>query len=136
MISRLLSEYEDRYQLIDIKLGGESLMALLFNDPEYFKNVLFILDGDKDIATTKYRDLPQKYQNVIFLPGNEGPESLIYNYLSTLPPTHEILSSYFEKGLTLQLGNSSNEPRGRTERRINRIIPCPGAPPSAGASTT
>ncbi len=102
MISRLLSEYEDRYQLIDIKLGGESLMALLFNDPEYFKNVLFILDGDKDIATTKYRDLPQKYQNVIFLPGNEGPESLIYNYLSTLPPTHEILSSYFEKGLTLR----------------------------------
>lgn len=108
LISRLLSEYEDRYQFIDIKLGGESLMALLFNDSEYFKNVLFILDGDKDIAATKYRDLPQKYQNVIFLPGNEGPESLIYNYLSTLPPTHEILSSYFEKGLTLRAFKEMN----------------------------
>lgn len=102
IIKHLLKEYEDRYQLIDIKLGGESLMALLYNDPEYFKNVLFILDGDKDISSTKYKDLPTKYQNVLFLPGNDGPESLLYNYLSTLPPTHEILSTYFEKGLTLR----------------------------------
>lgn len=108
MISYLLSEYEDRYQLIDIKLGGESLMALLYNDSEYFKNVLFILDGDKDISATKYKDLPSKYKNVLFLPGNDGPESLIYNYLSTLPPTHEILSSNFEKGLTLRAFKEMN----------------------------
>ena len=108
MISYLLSDFKDYYQLIDIKLGGESLMALLFNDSEYFKNVLFILDGDKDISATKYKDLPKKYQNVIFLPGNDGPESLIYNYLSTLPPTHEILSSFFEKGLTLRAFKDMN----------------------------
>lgn len=102
IIKHLLQEYEDRYQLVDIKLGGESLMALLYNDPEYFKNVLFILDGDKDISSTKYKDLPSKYHNVLFLPGNDGPESLLYTYLSTLPPTHDILSDYFEKGLSLR----------------------------------
>jgi hypothetical protein len=77
-------------------------MALLYNDPEYFKNVLFILDGDKDISSTKYKDLPNRYHNVLFLPGNDGPESLLYTYLSTLPPTHDILSDYFEKGLSLR----------------------------------
>lgn len=102
LISRLLSEYEDRYRLIDIKLGGESLMALLYNDPAYFKNVLFILDGDKNILPTKYKDLPDRYNNVIFLPGNKGPEALLYEYLMSLPPTHEILSNFFEKGLSLR----------------------------------
>ncbi len=102
IIKKLLSHYSDSFQLIDIKLGGESLMALLYNDPDYFKNVLFILDGDKDLSSTKYKDLPRKYNNVHFLPGTEGPEALIYNYLTTLPATHDILSNNFEKGLTLR----------------------------------
>ncbi len=53
-------------------------MNLLYNDPEYFQNVLFILDGDKDLTSTKYKDLPYKYCNVLFLPGKEGPEALLY----------------------------------------------------------
>ena len=73
MISRMLSDFKDHYRLLDIKLGGESLMNLLYNDPEYFQNVLFILDGDKDLTSTKYKDLPYKYCNVLFLPGKEGP---------------------------------------------------------------
>ena len=49
-IRHMLADYKDHFRLLDIKLGGESLMNLLYNDPDYFKNVLFILDGDKDLA--------------------------------------------------------------------------------------
>lgn len=108
MISHLLREYEDHFKTIEINLGGESLMALLYNDPEYFKNVLFILDGDKNLSTTKYKDLPDKYQNVIYLPGKKGPEALIYSYLTTLPPTHPILADNFEKGLSLRAFKEMN----------------------------
>lgn len=102
LINKLLKVYDNRYHLIDIKLGGDSLMDLLYNDPDYFKNVLFILDGDKDLSKTKYKDLPRAYCNILNLPGNAGPEDLIYNYLITLPPTHEILSSNFDKGLSVR----------------------------------
>ena len=102
MISRMLSDFKDHYRLLDIKLGGESLMNLLYNDPEYFQNVLFILDGDKDLTHTKYKDLPRKYCNVLFLPGKEGPEALLYHYLINLPSTHEILEQNFDKGISLR----------------------------------
>nr|DAH68827.1 MAG TPA: AAA ATPase [Bacteriophage sp.] len=108
MIKKLLDKFNDHYRLIDIKLGGESLMELLFNDPDYFQNVLFILDGDKDLSGTKYKDLPDKYCNVLFLPGTEGPEALIYHYLITLPPTHEILSQNFDKGISLRAFKEMN----------------------------
>lgn len=108
LIKKLLANYEDAYRLVDIKLGGESLMALLYNDPEYFKNVLFILDGDKDLSKTKYHDLPRKYCNVLSLPGKEGPESLIYNYLISLPSTHELLSENFNKGISLRVFKEMN----------------------------
>lgn len=108
LIKKTLSEYEDKYKLVDIKLGGESLMSLLYNDPEYFKNVLFILDGDKDLSNTKYKDLPYKHCNVLFLPGKEGPEALIYNYLTSLPSTHKLLSENFDKGITLRVLKEMN----------------------------
>lgn len=102
MIKKLLSAYQQNYQLIDIKLGGESLMDLLYNDAEYFKNVLFILDGDKDLSNTKYKDLPKQYCNILFLPGTEGPEAMIYKYLANLPVAHDILSLNSEKGISLR----------------------------------
>lgn len=102
MIKKLLSPYKDTFDLIDIKLGGESLMALLYNDSDYFKNVLFILDGDKDLSSTKYKGLPKTFNNVHFLPGTEGPEALIYKYLTSLPHTHDILADNFDKGLSLR----------------------------------
>jgi len=101
-IKRFLKDYSIRVQLVEIKLGGESLMDLLKNDSDYFKNVLFILDGDKDLSKTKYKEIAQKFCNVIYLPGNEGPEALLYQYLLNLPPTHDILSEYFEKGLSIR----------------------------------
>lgn len=108
MIKKMLGDYKDHYRLLDIKLGGESLMNLLYNDPEYFQNVLFILDGDKDLSKTKYKELPKKYCNVIFLPGSEGPEALIYHYLINLPSTHEILSQNFDKGISLRAFKEMN----------------------------
>ena len=110
MIRKLLQNYSDHFRLLDIKLGAESLMALLFNDPDYFQNVLFILDGDKEkeLENTKYRDLPKKYCNVLFLPGDEGPEALLYHYLINLPPTHEILSLNFDKGISIRMFKEMN----------------------------
>ncbi|MDA3732843.1 AAA family ATPase [Niameybacter massiliensis] len=102
-IKRLLKDYISRIKIIEVKLGGESLLNLLQNDPSYFRNVLFVLDGDKDISKTKYKDLPSKHCNIVILPGNTSPEKLIYNYLIGLHPTHEILESNFIKGLTIRM---------------------------------
>ena len=96
-IRHMLADYKDHFRLLDIKLGGESLM-----------NLLFILDGDKDLAKTKYAELPAKHCNVIFLPGNEGPEALLYNYLINLPPTHEILQENFDKGISIRMFKEMN----------------------------
>ena len=107
-IKHMLADYKDHFCLLDIKLGGESLMDLLYNDPDYFKNVLFILDGDKDLSKTKYAKLPEQHCNIIFLPGNEGPEALLYNYLINLPPTHEILQENFDKGISIRMFKEMN----------------------------
>jgi Predicted ATP-dependent endonuclease of the OLD family len=107
-IRRLLKDYSNRFQLVEIKLGGESLMDLLDHDPDYFKNVLFILDGDKDLAGTKYKDLERKYCNIVYLPGKVSPEALFYDYLINLPPTHDVLESNFDKGLSIRVFNEMN----------------------------
>lgn len=101
-IKYFLKDYLMRIKIIEIKLGGESLLDLLQNDPSYFRNVLFILDGDKDLNKNKYKDLPRKYCNIIKLPGDVSPEKLLYNYLIALDPEHEILTSYFDKGLSIR----------------------------------
>lgn len=108
-IKKLLKSYKTRYQLIEIKLGADSLMDLLINDPDYFKNVMFILDGDKDLSKSpKYKGLPTKYCNILNLPGGKNPEDLIYSYLINLPPTHEILAQNFEKGISIRAFKEMN----------------------------
>lgn len=108
MFKYLLNDYINNLNIIDIKLGGDTLLSLLFNDASYFKNVLFILDGDKTVVSGKYKKLPEKYLNIIFLPGQKSPEEVIYNYLINLPTGHEILTDNANKGISIRYFKENN----------------------------
>lgn len=56
----------------------------------------------------KYKGLPEKYRNVIFLPGKKSPEEVIYNYLVNLPTGHEILTDNANKGISIRYFKNNN----------------------------
>lgn len=99
IINKLLKDYLYYLNIVKINLGGDSLVTLLKNDPNTFKNILFILDGDKN--KHMYKDICQNYCNIIFLPG-ESPEKLIYDYLINLSPDHKFLQENHQKGISLR----------------------------------
>ena len=102
-IQHLLSPFSSRIRLVNYTDGCDKLLSLLENDSDYFKNILFIFDGDLDDTTTKCKDLKYKFANIIKLPGNKmRPESVFYNYLTSLDSSHPLLQDHLEKGLTLR----------------------------------
>lgn len=108
MFKYLLRDYINTLNIIDTKLGADTLLSLLYNDSSYFKNVLFILDGDKTKITGKYKSLPEEYRNILFLPGEASPEEVIYNYLINLPTEHEILKDNADNGISIRSFNEIN----------------------------
>ena len=101
--SQLLDKHLPRLNIVHIKLGAQSLLDLLYHDNSYFKNVLFILDGDQnETKSKKYESLSSKFNNIITLPGNISPEQLIFDYLINLPAEHEILEDNLYKGVTIR----------------------------------
>lgn len=101
-IKRLLSEYSSRIRLVKYSDGCTKLLSLLENDPDYFKNILFIFDGDMKETSQKYKNLKKDYANIIKLPGTVRPESVIYNYLINLDSSHPLLIDHLEEGFTVR----------------------------------
>lgn len=102
LLKKLLPDHLSRMRIINIKLGSDSLMDLLKNDSSYFQNVLFILDGDKDLSKDPYKTLAYRYCNILSLPGGESPEAVLSNYLLNLPAGHEILQLHGVHGISLR----------------------------------
>ncbi|NEZ76292.1 hypothetical protein EXM98_06370 [Clostridium botulinum] len=94
---KLTKEYDMYLRRIKIKLGCSELLNLNKNDPQYFSNVLFVLDGDvqeKDI--NKFNSL----NNIIKLPGKIRPEEVIYNFLINLDPECSLWRHGYNIGFT------------------------------------
>ena len=121
MINNLLKNYVNNLRIININLGGDSLLDLLYNDPSYFENILFILDGDKNSNSVaiKYKNLYKRYRNIVTLPSEYPPEKMIYEYLINLPDNHEILAN--NKGVTKRIirdnGPNSNKYQDKIKER-------------------
>lgn len=102
-ISHLLDKYSSRIRLVNYSDGCSKLLSLLENDPNYFRNILFIFDGDMDETDSKYMKLKKAHANLIKLPVNSlRPEKVFYDYLLSLDSSHEILTSYLNEGLTIR----------------------------------
>lgn len=80
----LIKKHKIRLNLIKVKLSCDALIQLNKNDPVYFSNVIFALDGDvpdEDICN---------FNNFIKLPGNVRPEKVIYDFLLDLSSDSEL----------------------------------------------
>lgn len=75
---RLVKKHKLRLNLIKVKLSCDALIQLNKNDPGYFSNVIFALDGD-----VKDEDIIG-FKNIIKLPGTQRPEKEIYDFLLNL----------------------------------------------------
>lgn len=98
----LIKDYKSRVRIINYSDGCAKLLSLLENDPDYFQNILFVLDGDitEESSKKKYNKLKQLYANIIKLPGEKRPESVFYDYLLNLDSNHPLLKQNIEKGFT------------------------------------
>lgn len=102
-IKHLLKDYSSRIRLVNYSDGCDKLLSLLDNDPEYFKNILFIFDGDMNEDMKKYKELKHAHANIIKLPIDSlRPEKVFYDYLISLDSTHELLTSHLNEGLTIR----------------------------------
>jgi len=102
---KLIRGYANKVKLIKANLGCSDLEKLLKEDPEYFGNVLFLVDGDVNTSLPKF----VKKKNVLALPGNKRPENLLYDYLIDSSCTFwtEMLEG---KGMTKQYFITGNGP--------------------------
>lgn len=101
----LPNEYLLRVDLVKIKLACTELISLNNNDPKYFSNVLFVVDGDvqdKDINKSCRND------NIIKLPGKVRPEQVIYDFLMNL----EEENPFWDNAMSLGLNKESLEEHG------------------------
>lgn len=101
-LRQLITDYSSRVRIVNYTDGCAKLLSLLENDPNYFQNIMFVLDGDitEESSKNKYITLKRSYANIIKLPGNQRPESVFYDYLLNLDSNHPLLKQNIDKGFT------------------------------------
>ncbi len=82
----LLDEYSSEIKLVNCSIGAEEYLELLRVGLDSVKNAIVILDGDKNNTRVNNKISQGKYSNVLFLPTNDCPEKLFYNFLIDLEP--------------------------------------------------
>ena len=98
----------DQFQLLDVQIGKNSIISLAKGDTPYFANTIIILDGDAKSDTDLQKEIKKLPQtiSVMYLPGNQSPESELLKFLQN---KSEHSTQYFdqdicfENGLTLSL---------------------------------
>lgn len=93
---KLCNQYIPSLNIRDIKIGCQSLISLYLGDSEYFKNILFVLDGDFVYTTStseENKSFIKGNSNLIQLPikaKREAPEKVFYNFIINLPSDNEL----------------------------------------------
>ncbi|MDU5011034.1 MAG: AAA family ATPase [Clostridium botulinum] len=90
---------------IKIKLSCDALLQLNKNDPTYFANILFVLDGD---VPEKLITNVNSSRNIIKLPGEVRPEKVIYDFLLNLSAD----STLWEEGIKIGFSKESIQEYG------------------------
>ena len=117
-LRKLTKKYGIFLNYINIRMGCTELISLNNNDPIYFSNVLFVLDGDvpeKNIEMSKLKD------NIIKLPGKVRPEQIFYDYLIKLDSSSELWSIGahigFNKDSIIENGPESSKYKGKPREK-------------------
>ena len=98
-IEKLIKGYFYRVNLVRLKMSYGNLLLLNKFDYTYYRNVLFILDGDvpeKEIEKTCLG----KTDNIIKLPGVKSIEEILYSYILNLEIDHPLVEKLTYFGLT------------------------------------
>lgn len=134
-LGKLLSGFKRYIKVVNMNFGCDQAKNWIKSDPEYFKNILFVLDGDAKIAVNG-KSLPsgkakhhEESGNVVKLPGNTPPEKVLYDYLINLKAGHDYLQKNVRSGVStryfMETGPDSNkynkikEPRERNKKWFN-----------------
>lgn len=103
-LKNLIGSYISYVDILDVKVGCQSLMTMYRSDAEYFTRTLIVLDGDVDEKTlsTVPKTIRDKYRNIILLPGGKRPEQVIYEYILGLESDHEFWKRAGQYDMTWQ----------------------------------
>ncbi|MDR1533790.1 MAG: ATP-binding protein [Planctomycetota bacterium] len=96
-IKKMLPGCDRFMKVVDIAFGCDQAKSWLKSDPEYFNNILFVLDGDVSLT-----DADGSVKNIIKLPGGISPEKTLYDYLEKMPADHEYLRRHRAYGTTIR----------------------------------
>ncbi|MHB1697772.1 MAG: AAA family ATPase [bacterium] len=101
-IKNLLEDYASKIDLANVNFGWTELIRLYKADMEYFWKTAIIFDGDvtKEEIDLQVKNVTPSPRNMIILPGGDRPESILYNYLISLPSSHEYWQAAQGSGLT------------------------------------
>ena len=103
-LENLLRDKKRHTRIVNMNFGADQALSWLKSDPEYFTNILFVLDGDARIETPgkigSGRKKSNSSENVIKLPGGAPPERVLYDYLISLDVKHEFLLQHRQMGLS------------------------------------
>ncbi len=103
-LRNLIGNYISYVDILDVKVGCQSLMTMYRSDAEYFTRTLIVLDGDVEEKTlnTVPKPIRDKYRNILLLPGGKRPEQVIYEYILGLESDHEFWKRAGQYDMTWQ----------------------------------
>lgn len=120
-LKNLIKKYEIFVNCVETKLPCSILLQLNKNDPMYFSNTVFVLDGDvqdKDVIENN------KFGNIVKLPGKVRPEQIIYEFLLNLETDSQLwqngLQVSFNKDTIKEYGPYSDKYRGRDREKFKQ----------------
>lgn len=84
----------DNVDLLDVALGCKQVLHLYAGDFSYFRDRIVVLDGDvsdEEISREVPPALLRSGGNIVRLPGDKRPESVIWDYLAEKPEEGSVL---------------------------------------------
>lgn len=118
-VGKLLRRWQERMTLLDVGFGCSELLRVLASDYTNFSHYLFILDGDVEdnvVAACAKRIAPLKLDCVIRLPGKNGPEQVLWDYIEKMRYGHPFL----QWGASIGYSHLSLKENGPTSHKYDQ----------------
>lgn len=120
-LSKIIDKYSIFVRYVKTKLPCSILLQLNENDPMYFSNIIFVLDGDVQDETIIKNNT---HGNILRLPGKVRPEQVIYDFLLKLETDSQLwqngLQVSFTKEAIKEYGPYSAIYKGKDRERFKR----------------
>lgn len=111
LITKLLegTDLENKFELLPIKIGKDSLLSLAQGDPLYVSSKIIVLDGDADQNQNTKKVIEELSKNknykICMLPGKDSPEKVLFHFLDS---NSENAKDYFNQDECIQMAVTKN----------------------------